>query len=918
MLARGLLALLFLLASGASVADYGLAGDLPPKDYLSPSAEYSLRVDPSSRGGAGPAHYELKRNDQLVWRRELPFTLWDAVVADDGTVGGYGYSDGFNGRNFDEVGEFIVALLDVAGKVRLDQRTPRVPSQFLHTMADPRAAGLFLDVENDRLVVRVRDADINAGIESWWIYTLSSAEPSIRIRPKDLMLDPAAVRHVIDVRPIPTLPLTLVQWYRMEFAGMASGPRLGTRFTLVNLAGAPVWTLDLADDFTRAGDPASQRRWLEQLREQGSILSTSPAGFEIRHVKHGLRVDYAVSADAAKVEGWKVTEVTRARDDVSAEPAPALAEGTLLQQSLQPLGTVELRSRAQQPVPSIRRLYDFDRDDRGRFGFLRQCDCAAGATVVIVDRSGGLVREIELPNSPESEGRVLHLAWVAGERWVLTTSWHGAGKPSAAAWIDASSGAIEPIAGFAAPMVESLHGSRDGGFVALTARHGDYSIDEGVSAFGADGNVRWQIGSGMDDAESLFSPEDVTVTTDGKVVVLENIRNQLKVFDRSGAFVTALDLAQSWGRAPNYPSGVESDGDGGVIVHDFQGVESMVQMALDGTVRGSFTPRFSDGRRFDIHGNVQSDVDGARWTSDGDALLELGADGEVVRVLGAAPSNQMLSDVAALVIDAKQQIYAADRRTGAVHVFDRSGRSIRICQPDPTDFDGDLSLPSLSVSEQGEVFLSRENEGMPGRPSFLQFDANCGRVGTVSIELDEVAQDWYSQPGSRNRWILGFIRGYLVDADRRVLAKLERTADGQWLDHPGPAGTAPDGSIAIVSGASSASDLDPQTHPPVVTLFDRLGAPLRTWPAPEGLINWAGDVAFDGRQLAFATRSPTATTRPGYPDSVIITNLDGNRLFRFVPPHGKPLTQAFLVPGAQRSELWLFDGAFTIHRYAMP
>jgi len=86
--------LAFLLAPGSSIALYGFEPDLPPKTYASPSGEVTLLVDPSERSGAGEARYELNRNGAVVWSGVRPFTLWDASVADDGTVGGYGYSLG--------------------------------------------------------------------------------------------------------------------------------------------------------------------------------------------------------------------------------------------------------------------------------------------------------------------------------------------------------------------------------------------------------------------------------------------------------------------------------------------------------------------------------------------------------------------------------------------------------------------------------------------------------------------------------------------------------------------------------------------------------------------------------------------------------------------------------------------------------
>src|SRR5687767_10030327 len=88
--------LLALVAPLRTSAMYGFAPDLAPREYASPSGRITLFVDPSSREGAGEATYVLRKDGTIVWSGERPFTLWEAAVGDDGTVGGYAYTLGFN------------------------------------------------------------------------------------------------------------------------------------------------------------------------------------------------------------------------------------------------------------------------------------------------------------------------------------------------------------------------------------------------------------------------------------------------------------------------------------------------------------------------------------------------------------------------------------------------------------------------------------------------------------------------------------------------------------------------------------------------------------------------------------------------------------------------------------------------------
>jgi hypothetical protein len=92
-----------------------------------------LLVDPSTRRGSGKASHRLTRGAELVWQRELPFTLCDVLVLDDGSVGGYAYSEGVRG-----LGELVVAALNPDGSERWEQRTER-PRELVVKLTSPIA-----------------------------------------------------------------------------------------------------------------------------------------------------------------------------------------------------------------------------------------------------------------------------------------------------------------------------------------------------------------------------------------------------------------------------------------------------------------------------------------------------------------------------------------------------------------------------------------------------------------------------------------------------------------------------------------------------------------------------------------------------------------------------------------------------------
>jgi sugar lactone lactonase YvrE len=390
----------------------------------------------------------------------------------------------------------------------------------------------------------------------------------------------------------------------------------------------------------------------------------------------------------------------------------------------------------------------------------------------------------------------------------------------------------------------------------------------------------------------------VTVTSDGRVVVLDNIQDFLQFFSSEGGFLRALELKEPWDRDPNYPTGIRPDLDGGVIVHDFNGQPPIVRMDREDRVTAAFQPRFADGKLFRIRSDMQVAGDGSLWTSDGESLLLLDRTGVVQRVLGSVPEADVLGRVARLVLGPADHLYAADRRTGCVHVFDATGERLRVCRPRPEDFDGELSLPSLTVNDAGEVFLAED-----GSMGFVRFDPSGERHGIARLALDQVSQDWYAQPGTGRTWVVGYEALFLVESDRSVVRSIVRAPDGTWLREMGPAGVAPDGSIVLATGREW------NGSPLRLHVFSAVGDPVRSLDLPPGTATWS-PFAFDGKQLAFSVQDPATRA-----SSLVLLDLGTQELRRIAVERSDVLwTPAFAAGG---HELWLFDGARRVERYRL-
>jgi len=857
---------------------------LDPYTARSPSGANALHVDPSRRDGGGPATYRFTHADAEVWAGERPWTLFEAEVTDEGLVAGYAYAAGIQGGPDDAL---TIVLLDPGGKARLEERSER--TGFRSDLGTPsvNVQGLFVDRDNDRLVVRTV-GDWNSE-ESWWVYALSSGAPGPRLAPRAWLPRDERLLRVPEARPVPGTGLTLLRWEWFDWQAHQIGPV----FTLHEPDGTLRWRLDWRTDHWDALDQ-TRNRIQSEVRRQGVILGTEAPG---RFTLHRFATDEAVPFEVERVtgarEGIEVREGTPVTLVASVEPAPVALVEVDRPVAVEPLGTIQLAESA--APPPIHDVQAFALDGTGRLGAV--CRSDPRFEFVLVDPEGRVQRTIDLPRAPPESWWQYELAWVGGERWVLTGS-NGDATQSRAWWLDGATGAVHPIEPFAGPTIRSLAGTGDGGFVVLgTTSHASGYFTNDLVAYAADGSRRWALGGDQGDPRdlsTLFAPQAVAVTGEGRIAVLDNIRKCVQLFTPAGEFLSAVDLEQAWGREPSYPAGIRADRDGGWVVHDFSGTPSVVRMDREGRPTGGFEPHFGDGRTFRLRGDVQRSPDGTLWTSDGHALLALDEEGTVQRALGAAPEADVLGAVARLALGPDDRLHAADRRTGAVHVFDRSGARLHVCRPAPDDFSEELSSTSLAVNDAGEVFLASFDS-----PAGVRFDASGTRRGSAGPAGQEFSE-WYAQPGTGRVWAVGYRELALIEPGGRTVARIERAPDGSWLKDLGEAAVGPDGTLAVL-----ASD-DLFSAESRLLVFGPTGAPLRVVELPANVWKIA-PIAFDGRRVVFSRRDPGTKT-----SSLALLDLERRTCARLdLAPTSETSTPFFAAGGR---ELWIFDGARRVDR----
>lgn len=798
---------------------WGLQQPLDQKTCVSPSGRYALWVNPSDPDGKGKAFYRLSLDGKVLWEKEFPFTWVEAAVADDGTSCGYAYTEGEGG-----LGNLEVAILAPSGAVRLDEKHARKGSRFFHTNPDPKVDGWFMDPENDRMVVRVPDPDLNRMREVWWVYKLSNGERR--------ELTPSAtgeqVNYLVDAKPLRGTPLTVLHWYRFDVT-------MGSAFTLIDGSAKQVWRWDVPDDYESGEQDERRYELREEVFRSGALLDTGrPNHFELRLGKLALRVTFRAELQNG---AWRVTEVGRAPFVEPPKPAVATLNAPARTLNILRKLVVPLEASPSSPIHDVGEFHAIPGD---RFVFLRYGENPA---ICMVDGAGNLLKQIPMPKEGVGERRNAVLGWIGGTSFVLVASEYGT-KESAKAWrVDAQSGALRPLPLFNSFRVEALAAFKDGSFATLSVEDMPFSMSDHLALFDAQGRKLWDIedggGFGGGD-EEMLSPEDLAFDPSGKVVVLDVIRHALQFFGRDGRFLKLIDFDKKWNRRMNYPSQLTSLKNGGFLILDFGADKPCIEVDDSGKLVREYAPKLSNGKRVETVQDMRVDSKGLVWVTNGDLFLGLDQKGIAVRTLGLAPRASGMSALSDLFVAPDGSVVALEQDNAEVHAFSPDGSLKFVAKPLASDFDNRPN-PSLDVTQSGDLYVSGGTGAGP-----LHFSPDGKRVGFQPYP------DWEAKGSEKTfqmqptwRWS----GSRLLDERGKIVAELRRWPDQSWM-LGGPSAMAPTGELMAYSGGSwRERDSDQR-----LAFFKPDGTPDGMAKLPDGLgQTYAG--AFDGVLSYFTTEA---------------------------------------------------------------
>ncbi|MFY9232947.1 MAG: hypothetical protein WAO58_00635 [Fimbriimonadaceae bacterium] len=601
------------------------------------------------------------------------------------------------------------------------------------------------------------------------------------------------------------------------------------------------------------------------------VRGDGPSGWRTYSLSTGKRM--ADPAEPPVPSGRRRFPRTAAKSTISWKPV-----------SLAYLGKTVIPERVPEMSPLLRDIDEFVMAGPGRIAFLSRDD----TSLVVVDYRGRVLSRVSLSSIPKGKESFSGLCWTGGNRFVVTRNTY---TPEAAmAWrIDSASGSMKRLASFRAPGVEAIAGFMDGGFVVIARKSIPYGLETTLTAYDLEGRQRWkkteERSTGPNDPPSyLGMVNDVAVTSNGNVVVVDPGPSTVQVFSRNGKFLRLTDLTSKVGESA-YTSDVAAAANGGVTVLDFMGDPPILRLDAKGKLVARFAPKYADSRPIELRDAPQTDSNGRLWISDGFSMLRLAENGTVDRILGDRANPTKLGGIGEMAVR-NGKIYCKDERTEAVHVYGLDGRRQVIASPRPTDFGSTgMSFDSMQITRDGHIYVWGAGEDI----GFLHFAPSGKRVGIDRFQ--ENVATW----GQPYRWN----RRSLYDRSGKLLLRLRRRPNNAWLESSGPYSEGEDGSLALLDTAG-----DWARGPETINHYDRNGKPLEMFELESAIK--ARYVTHDAERVLLSNGK-----------SIYCFSWSGVPQWKFTPP-GKT-KDWFVQPFLGRNQvLYVRTDARTVVRYKMP
>jgi hypothetical protein len=487
------------------------------------------------------------------------------------------------------------------------------------------------------------------------------------------------------------------------------------------------------------------------------------------------------------------------------------------------------------PIRSIHSGFDFN--DEGYIGTIRNNDASSSSFLLLDSISGKLLFEtsLDVDGRTDESWEWTGIAYVGDHTFIFARS-ESSTSDAQVYQLRTDTKSFQRIEAFRSSFIESIASDRNGSFVVLTNNKGIERAPK-LTMYSVSGNRQWTVASSFADyPKTLFSPASVAMN-ETNIAVLDNIKKQVQIFDRVGKLSQCIDLAEAWGRQPNFPSQITLSRQGEILVYDFQGKPSFQWMEPSGRFIQAFDVlNRIDNRPVACRSAPQFDADGQVWLSDGDVILRVDHWGLVNRTLGERDNLETIGEAAAVKVDRDGSFAIQSKRTKVIHRFDPDGAVSQILN-DLELKDSKFCSDPLSITNQGEVFVTTLDEYESSVA--IEFNKEGQRINLLHFG--------FSKPRARFQTpdFIGqnFADVIIADRDGSLVRKIERQHDRNWLQNVDQIQLAPDGSFAVTATHRDSVPALPCT----VNVYQSNGDSVSTF-APPGLQRYTR-FDFDGKTI---------------------------------------------------------------------
>jgi DNA-binding beta-propeller fold protein YncE len=711
-----LVCLLFCLASNG----HGSGEPEKPLDtttYYSEDKGYALKIIPSSRYGEGRGDYILSKKGKTLWEKTEPFTLREVKISKEGIIVGFSYDQGFEGGI--EGGRMSLISMDKNGNILFSKNLKRNYSGQLHSPAFPICKGVVLHEQLDKAFFRVYPASPNQYYEKWFRISLSTGKEDQAISPS---MASGAIETVV---VLPDLPYILLFFehsgsYPSKDAGVSYGKSVGSTFVLMALDGSKIWSEKNADDLDFQAIGCEQREVYGYCEKNDLIgFGPAPRDFWVSHLKRNDKVTYSIvgsKVQLSKTENlhWRKNTTEKQAGLVSSKlkfhGAPRL---------LYSFKVVDKDSNAD----CFQHIRDFDFNDEKELAFVCKYDGVFRFGLLGKDNLPKVCTELDTKDWGPQQPACFRF-WKE-DKWLLLL---GGYEESARLFVINSQGKIQKEIKINIPggMRLVVDGEKN---ITIFSRGGR------IFQINGEGKQLWSWVKGYGEEGGLLSPEDMAISGDQEIGVLDNIAQKIVFYTKSGKYLRTIEFKKTKSGELDYPVHLAISKEGTIYVKDEAGQHRLHRYSKDGKWLGAISMKRPDGQGIGYIGDMRVDTTGRLWVSD-DIVFGINDKGETGKTFGILPQANQIQQVSALDTDSSGNLYIFDETSYVVTKFTGGGKRLVSFGPKPEE------IPRSRFFEGRPLFIDKSNIVFMtvSEKEYMKFSSEGVQSGRINFSGNPIAQ----------------------------------------------------------------------------------------------------------------------------------------------------------------------------------